>query len=102
MKIRLHYTDMAVPLSDFGVEKRYQWSLSHIEELDLPYYETMTSNMLLVTRFRVGLKEGDFDELDLVNGSPSCGRLAIVSPKTGKFDWAGWPDLNMDLLLRLS
>lgn len=102
MKIRLHYTDIADSMSDFSVEGRYQASLGYIAHHKLEYHETMTSNLLMVYRFRVGLVEGDFDELEVVNGTPAAGKIHVVSPKNGSMDWTDFPDFHMDLLLKLA
>lgn len=94
-KILLVYTPVAKPISDFEIETWYTAKLTAAKFHG--YIATLTASQLAVTRFRVGLVEGDFDELILqYNG------VDYPVESDGFVSW--WndvPDFQMDLALRL-
>jgi len=58
--MKIIFTPNAEPTSDYKIEEVYQDTLSKgLKELQI-------SNYILLTRFRVGVKEGDIEELTVV------------------------------------
>ena len=58
--MKIIFTPEAEPVSDYKVEEVYQDTLSKgLKELH-------TCNDMLLTRFRVGVKEGDIEELTVI------------------------------------
>lgn len=97
-KIILTYTPMAKAISDFDVEGWYQTKL-HLSKQHHTI-ALMTANQLVVTRFRVGLVEGDFDALILAFSGEEYQEFPVEAD--GHVDW--WnivPDFQMDLHMRL-
>ena len=96
MKILLNYSPTAKALSDWEIEHWYASRL--VIAKNHHTFATFTSNQLVVTRFRVGLVEGDFDELVLCYN----GFEYDVDKADGHVDW--WnvvPDIQMGLHMRL-
>lgn len=96
--VTLVWDEEYASVRDSDIEETFQSIKKKTERLPNHSVLCYVSNELLVLRFRVGLHEGDIDQLTLAHGEAE----PVILRNGDDFEYPSWlPSTHLGLLLRL-